>query len=261
MSVARAAPAMRALLAPQQAELLAQLAWTHTLLAFDFDGTLAPITEAHTAAQMRPRTVELLREVCKSFSCAVISGRGREDVTQRLGGAAVKYVIGNHGLEPGGRLAELEQEVAAARPPLAAALAAHPCIELEDKRYSLALHYRRCRRKGEAKRAIAAAVAALPREMRLVPGKQVVNTIPADAPNKGDALLALRDAEGAALALYVGDDVTDEDVFRLEQPGRLLGVRVGSSRHSAASYYLRDQREIDRLLTKLIALRANIEER
>ena len=55
--------------------------------------------------------------------------------------------------------------------------------------------------------------------------------------------------------MYVGDDVTDEDVFRLDQPGRLFTVRIGQSRTSAARYYLRQQREIDQLRTCLVALR------
>ena len=55
--------------------------------------------------------------------------------------------------------------------------------------------------------------------------------------------------------MYVGDDVTDEDVFRLDQPGRLFTVRIGRSKTSAARYYLRQQQEIDTLLEHLVALR------
>ncbi len=84
----------------------------------------------------------------------------------------------------------------------------------------------------------------------------MLNLLPAGAPDKGVALTRLRARERATVALYVGDDVTDEDVFRLGQPGRLLSVRVGRSRRSAASHYLRDQAEIDDLLARLVALRA-----
>ncbi len=91
--------------------------------------------------------------------------------------------------------------------------------------------------------------------MRVVPGKQVVNLVPLDAPNKGDALLALRDSTGADMAIYVGDDVTDEDVFRLDQPGRLFTVRIGTSKRSAARYFLKQQEEIDALLEALVQLR------
>ena len=51
--------------------------------------------------------------------------------------------------------------------------------------------------------------------------------------------------------------LTDEDVFRLDPSSRVVGVRVGASSASAAGYYLRSQREIDVLLARLVALRAD----
>ena len=169
----------------------------------------------------------------------------------------MKYVIGNHGLEPWAVSTEFEEEIDQARALLEGAFATWPEVDIENKRYSLALHYRRSRNKRLARSAIHEAVAALPMPMRIVPGKLVVNVIPERAPNKGDALLELRAAEQADTALYVGDDVTDEDVFKLDQPGRLMSVRVGESISSVASYFLRSQREIDRLLAKLVAQREN----
>lgn len=246
---------MKPLLVRENAEVLAQLAATRVLLAFDFDGTLAPIVERRDDAQMRVDTAVLFGAVCARYPCAVISGRGRDDVTGRLGGASVKHVVGNHGLELAAAMPEIEQEMREVGQRLAAALGGELGVELEDKRYSLALHYRRSRRKRAARAAITRALAALPAPVRIVPGKLVVNVVPGRAPHKGDALLALREQERADTALYVGDDVTDEDVFRLDQPGRLLTVRVGESRASAAAYYLHDQREIDRLLSRLIELR------
>jgi trehalose-6-phosphatase len=53
----------------------------------------------------------------------------------------------------------------------------------------------------------------------------------------------------------VGDDETDEDVFALDQPGRLLTVRVGTKRASQASYYVRNQAAVDDLLAVLVSLR------
>jgi trehalose 6-phosphate phosphatase len=97
--------------------------------------------------------------------------------------------------------------------------------------------------------------------MRIIPGKLVVNLVPAGAPNKGDVLLASRARAGADSALYVGDDVSDEDVFSLDRPGRLLSVRVGRSPRSAAAYYLRNQAEIEQLLSTLIELRRVVPKR
>lgn len=247
---------MSELLSRDNREVLAQLASARALLAFDFDGTLAPIVADPDAAHMRPKTAALLERVCELYPCAVISGRSRPDVAARLGRARVKYIVGNHGLEPGSRLSRFEREVRRASALLAEALRAEPGIDLENKRYSLALHYRRSRTKRRARAAIQQAVAALPTPMRLIPGKLVLNVVPEGAPDKGDALLALRDTARADIALYVGDDVTDEDVFKLDQPGRLLTVRVGEARWSAATYHLPDQRAIDRLLSRFIALRA-----
>lgn len=246
---------MMHLFAPENSGVLAQLAWARVLVAFDYDGTLAPIVTDPQRAFMRSRTSELLTRVCELYPSAVISGRSKADVLSRLGGAEVDHVVGNHGLEPGTRLEEFEQDMRQALEALRRSLSAIQGIEFEDKRYSLALHYRNSRNKELARRAIRDAVASLPVSTRIVLGKLVVNVVPDGAPNKGDALLELRTAAQADTALYVGDDVTDEDVFRLDQPGRLVSVRVGESRVSTAAFFLRDQREIDRLLFQLVRLR------
>lgn len=46
-------------------------------------------------------------------------------------------------------------------------------------------------------------------------------------------------------------------MFELDQPGRILTVRIGESSTSAATYFLRDQGEMDRLLATLVAPREN----
>jgi len=247
---------VKRLFAKQNLELLAQLAWSNVLLAFDYDGTLAPIVADRDLAKMRAKTAQLLCKVCQLYPCAVISGRSKADVSPRLGSARVKYVIGNHGLEPGRDLSEFASEIALVRPQLEHALSHCQGVELEDKIYSLAVHYRKSRQKRQARSAIRDAVLALPLAMRIVSGKLVVNVVPERAANKGDALLDLRAQAAANTAFYIGDDVTDEDVFTLDQPGRLFTVRVGRSKASAAKYFLRDQREMDALLAKLVDLRA-----
>ncbi len=246
---------MKHILSREHVELLAQLAWSRVLLAFDFDGTLAPIVADRDRAAMRTRTRMLLAAASKLYPCAVISGRSHRDVAARLVDTGTKYVVGNHGLEPGSDIARFEPEVAHARSLLEQALHRFPGLDIEDKRYSLAIHYRHARHKRAARVTIDAAVAALPRPMRVIPGKLVANVVPVGARNKGDTLLELRDREGADVALYVGDDVTDEDVFTLDQPGRLVAMRVGKTTSSAARFYLHDQHEIDSLLTHMVTLR------
>jgi trehalose 6-phosphate phosphatase len=246
---------MKPLLTRDNRSLLDQLAWSNVLLAFDFDGTLAPIVANRHRAAMRPRTARLFAAVCARYPSAVISGRAKADVGRRLNGAPVRFVVGNHGLEPGTRLSEFQRQMLRAHPALADALADVGGIDIENKRDSLAVHYRRSRQKARAREAIRRAVAGLAEPMRVIAGKLVLNVVPEAAPDKGDALIALRDEAGADVAMYIGDDVTDEDVFRLDEPGRLFTIRVGRSRASAARYYLRRQDEIDALLEHLAAAR------
>lgn len=247
---------MTDILAASHAGVLARLARSRALLAFDFDGTLAPIVRERDGAAMRARTERLLARLCTLYPCAVISGRGRADVAARLGAAPVPHVIGNHGLEPGADPAALARLARRARPLLADALRDWPGVEIEDKRLSLAVHYRGAARKRAARAAVERAVAALPVAMRVVPGRAVVNVVPAGAPDKGDALLALRARLGVEAALYVGDDGTDEDVFRRAAAAPLVAVRVGRGRTSAAAYFVRGQHQVDALLARLVALRA-----
>jgi trehalose 6-phosphate phosphatase len=245
---------MRGLLA--QSKVLETLAHSKTLLAFDFDGTLSPIVRDRDAAGLRARTSALFHTVCELYPTAVISGRARRDVAARLGNARVDFVVGNHGLEPGTDLAQARRVLDPARKQFSALSALAAGVELEDKRYSLAVHYRRARNRAAAQRAIRQVIASLQTPMRIIDGKCVLNVVPANAPNKGDALLKLRRKAKAEIALYVGDDVTDEDVFRIEQPSQLITARIGKSSSSAASYYLRNQREVDALLARLISLRS-----
>lgn len=246
---------MKHLLSRAGRELVEQLASAHCLLAFDFDGTLAPIVADRDAARMRAPTARLFERVAARYPVAVISGRARADVSARLGDADVPWVVGNHGLEPGGDMPRFERMITRTLPLLEALLADVRGVDVEDKRYSLAVHYRSARNKRDARAAIAAAVERLPDPMRVIAGKLVVNVVPARAPDKGDALLALRAEARADVALYLGDDVTDEDVFVLDEPGALVSVRIGRSVRSAAPYYLRDQKEMDVLLELLARAR------
>ena len=246
---------MKRVLSPRNVDVLAQFAWSRVLLAFDFDGTLAPIVTDRDEARMRVSTRKLFERVCRLYPCAVISGRSRDDVASRLGGIPVRYIMGNHGLEPGEHMSTFERQTALVLPTFEETLAGWPGIDIEDKRFSLAVHYRRSRRKRDARKAIYDAVAALPIPMRTIPGKLVINVLPERAPHKGDALLRLRAEERADTAIYVGDDATDEDVFEIDQPGRLMSVRVGRANSSSASFYLRSQWEIDAFLSRLARLR------
>ncbi len=245
---------MKYLLAARYQETLEALARTRALLAFDFDGTLAPIHPDRDLARMRDSTRALLDRACELYPCAVISGRALEDLRARLGPSRVKYLVGNHGIEPGEDLKALEQETTLVGPLLAEALSEIAGVELERKQYSLTVHYRGSKKRSHARKEIARVIQAIAPSMRTIAGKCVINLVPARALHKGDSVLRLLKLEKTAMVLYVGDDVTDEDVFELHQPDWLVTVRVGRHPSSSATFRLASQRQIDRLLERLIEL-------
>ena len=245
---------MKNILAPAQRPILEPFAWSRTLLAFDFDGTLAPIVARPDRAALRPSTKRLLSTLATLYPCVVISGRAASDVSGRLKDISLRGVIGNHGLEPWRATAVLSRRVRAWKPLLHAALRDEAGVEIEDKGYSIAVHFRRSRAKKRVRRRILEAAATL-EGVRLIRGIEVLNLIPAGSPHKGIALERERQRLACDTAIYVGDDETDEDVFALDQPGRLLSIRVGRKEASAADFYLETQSQIDSLLRTLIRLR------
>jgi trehalose 6-phosphate phosphatase len=232
-----------------------EIARARTLLVFDFDGTLAPIVEDRTAAQMREETRALLRATALLYPCAVVSGRSRSDVAARVGDVPLLAVIGCHGAEPGfGPLDRtLERRVAPWRGALERALRDDDDVEVEYKVFSIALHYRKARSWRDAERRALSAAAAL--EGALVfGGHAVVNVVPQGAPTKADAVRHLCERLRACFPVYFGDDRTDEEAFRCESVG--LSVRVGGEHGSSAQYRVPEQRQIDDVLRALVAARA-----
>ncbi len=245
---------MMHILLPENREPLEEFARSRLLVAFDYDGTLAPISADPARAPMRERTVELLRELCRRYPCVVISGRARDDVRRFVEGAALRAIAGNHGAELPGVEAQGKELVAEWRAQLRRELDGVEGVLVEDKTLSLSVHYRAACDKEAARAAINQAVSAL-EAARVIGGKDVVNLVPRGARHKGFALDELRRAEDCDAALYVGDDETDEDVFRMRRALRLFTVRVGESGASDAEYFVRTQREVDDFIAALLELR------
>ncbi len=242
------------ILSPEGASAIEEIARTRPLLAFDFDGTLAPIVPDRADAQVRPETRALLRTVSLLHPCAVVSGRCRDDVLRRLSGVPLAAVVGNHGAEAafGPLDCEAERRVASWRQPLEAALAGLPGIELENKRFSVAIHFRNAPSVEEAEQQVARAVAGVS-GARVFSGHAVVNLVPAEAPTKGVALRALCERLQVSTAVYVGDDITDEEAFRAEPVSH--AIRVGQASPSAARWFVPDQAAVDELLRAFVSAR------
>jgi trehalose 6-phosphate phosphatase len=224
---------------------------TKPLLAFDIDGTLAPIVDRPQDARLPDDVQRCLAALSRHNDVAIITGRSVSDARRMLA-FEPGYVIGNHGAEgmPAWRerAAAFVDTVRGWRDALSACRALGDAgVTVEDKRYSLSLHYRRAPDADAAYRAIRACLETLDPPPRIIAGKAVMNVLPRDAPDKGEALRALIGEARCSNVLYVGDDDTDEAVFGLHLPS-VLTVRVEAAPDSDATLFLRDQREVLTLL-------------
>lgn len=250
--------------------LVAEVAGRRPAFFLDYDGTLAPIVERPEDAVMASETREVLRRLAARFPAVVVSGRGRPDVAGLVDLPELTYA-GSHGFDiegpavDGGEhglryqaAAEAEPAVAAVTAALERELAGVPGAQVEPKRFTVAVHYRRVPegRFAEVEAAVDRQVAAHP-ELRKAHGKKVFELRPDLDWDKGRAVLWVLEALGldrpGVVPLYVGDDVTDEDAFRaLAERG--IGILVAEEpRETAARYRLRDPDEVRAFLERLPA--------
>jgi trehalose 6-phosphate phosphatase len=115
------------------------------------------------------------------------------------------------------------------------------------------VHYRQAIDHKLAERTLSAIFEKLSPAPRIISGKFNISLLPANAGDKGFAVVQLLLLSQKYRALYVGDDSTDEDVFSLHHPG-LFTVRVGDEDATAADYVIEDHEDIGRLLDLLLAL-------
>jgi trehalose 6-phosphate phosphatase len=226
------------------------------LLAFDYDGVLAPLVKEPDGAWMRPRTRALLARVVERYPVAIVSGRSWHAAARFLGGIDAT-IVGNHGFELGRPVRvppALAREVRGWRLRLERELAGTPGVFFEDKKSTLSVHWGWARGPEIARAQKAVYEAANRLEgTRLLPGKKVLNVLPHDFPTKGDAVRALVKRLRCDAAMVLGDDVTDEDAFAVGTP-LVFGVHVGRG-ESLAPWRLKRQADVDVLLELLIAAR------
>ena len=228
------------------------------LCVFDFDGTLSPIVAQPAQARLPPEIRKRLLALQKLTPVAILTGRSLADIRDRLG-FTTDFVVGNHGLEglpeSAQRRAGFEKICSGWHRSLQQAFVANgkfcPEILMEDKQVSLSIHYRHASDQAAVQHSLQQLFAMLTPAPRIIAGKFVFNLLPEGAGDKGSAFNQLMMLSGAATAIYVGDDVTDEDVFRLARPD-LLSVRIGYATDSAAAFFLPHAEDIVRLLDDLI---------
>jgi trehalose 6-phosphate phosphatase len=229
------------------------------LLASDYDGVLARLRDDPAAAVPEPGIGDLLARLAAvdGVTVALVSGRGVDDLRQTSGLAGPFRWIGSHGAEFDG---PLTGDLAARRDELAAALAplvdAVPGARLEVKPASAAVHVRTVADRDAAQRLLDAAASGpgAAADLTAKPGKDVLELAVTDA-DKGSALRRLREQVHAAAVLYLGDDVTDEDAFRVLGPED-VGIKVGAG-ETVATHRVSDLAGVRDVLERLVtALRA-----
>lgn len=224
------------------------------LLAFEFDGTLAPAVRERASASLRATTRELLAQLAAVHPCAVVSGRARQDLADRLRGVALAEIVGSHGAEPlppGAHELSVRRRVALWHAVLAPSLLEIPGVEIEDKELSLAIHFRRVRERAGAERRIRLALERIA-GARVVEGSCALDVVPEELPNPGGALKRLCLQLGVESALFLGERAAREDMRRAEVPG-LVAVQVGPA-PSGADWFVEDQGAVDDVLRAALEL-------
>ena len=248
------------------AELRARTGAGRPAVFLDYDGTLTPIVDDPAAATLPQAMRATLAGLAERWPVAVISGRGLEDLRERVGLDDLVYA-GSHGFELAGPgfafTAEHAEEflpaLDAAEAALRERLAGIEGHQVERKRFAVAVHYRRLADPADAarvERAVDAVLAEQPR-LRKGHGKKVFQVQPRLAWDKGRAVTWLLGRLGLdgddVVPLYIGDDLTDEDAFRALS-GRGIGVVLrDGERTTAADYALDDPDDVRRFLEALRA--------
>jgi trehalose-phosphatase len=221
-------------------------------------------------AALSPHMDRVLRSLAEQpvVSLAILSGRERADLQGRIGIPGLVYA-GNHGLEIQGPGFIFVEPAAAQCTEAVKELAAELRRKLhdiegalvEDKGLTLTVHYRLVpdTRVEDVRRVVHSILAASNHPFQLTSGEKAYEIRPRLYWNKGTAVEWIRQQldKPGALAIYVGDDHTDEDAFAALPDG--ITIRVGGSGETAARYTLADTAEVRRFLEWLDSqLRQNV---
>lgn len=225
------APPLRAprALLPLADDVRDRLLGVPLVVMLDVDGTLAPIVGRPEDAAVPPATRSAVAVLAARdrTHVALVSGRAAGDA-RRLVCVSNVWVVGNHGAEvvsPDGeetvdpQVAPYQGAMAQARARLARLLGPVAGVLVEDKQWTLSVHFRQADPKVVPSVQLSVERAAHELGLRVHEGKMVLEVRPPVRVDKGTAVFALAHRLGALAAdaalLFVGDDRTDEDAFRV----------------------------------------------
>jgi len=225
-------------------------------LMIDFDGTLTGIQPRPELAVLDTATRQALGRLAKHPRVRIWIVSGRQlAVLRGLAGVDGVKCLGLHGWEGGihrplsrSRLRAIRR----AKDEFRYALAGMRGLWIEDKGPVFVVHYRQAgvRNVVKARRIVRGLMPELGRGFRMVEGKKIWEILPAEVKGKGEAARSILVRQPAgAFAIYLGDDVTDEDAFGALP--RALTVRVGRAARTAARYRLRNPSEVREFLQRI----------
>jgi trehalose-phosphatase len=247
----------------------------HVLVATDFDGTLAPIVARPEMARLTESDRQVLKTIAGNpeFSVAIVTGRQMEEIRDlvQIDGA---YYAANYGMEIDGpnsfRFREPTGErarslIAALAPELDKAVSDISGAVVENKTLSITVHHRNV--EPELVSVVSHRVRALTDPgvsagtIRVREGnRKAIEVVPTDANDKGKAIGLILDRIGEIGArpwpIYLGDDVMDEDGFRVVNDLGGVSVLVGAENPAAteAQFSAVSTNEISHLIGRIAAV-------
>lgn len=236
-------------------------------LFLDFDGTLVPIQKDPAKCFLSDSIRKQLKSITDSNHCytVILSGRSLSDIKKRVGIKKI-YYGGNHGLDISGPSMRYIHPEAQRAKPIINAIERKLKKEtskiegtwLENKKYSLSLHFRSVKIQSilSVKKIFFKTASRLldKKILTVIKGKQILEFIPDVSWDKGKAVLwVLNHLKDKCLPIYIGDDQTDENAFEvLYKKG--ITIRIGKLKKTSANYYLNGSWEVSRLLKKVLEL-------
>ncbi|XP_068669796.1 probable trehalose-phosphate phosphatase F [Aristolochia californica] len=256
-------------------------------LFLDYDGTLSPIVDDPERAFMSNQMRAAVKNVAKYFPTAIISGRSRDKVYEFVGLTEL-YYAGSHGMDimgpvthstsinehpdclrstdKQGKEVNLFQPASEFLPMIDEVF--RSLIEntkdikgskVENNKFCVSVHYRNVDEQHwtTIAQVVHDILKGYPR-LRLTHGRKVLEVRPVIDWNKGKALEFLLESLGLSnsddvLPIYVGDDCTDEDAFKvLRESNKGYGILVSTRpKETNAFYSLKDPSEVMEFLRSL----------
>ncbi|KAF3650259.1 putative trehalose-phosphate phosphatase J [Capsicum chacoense] len=258
-------------------EIIALSKGKQIVVFLDYDGTLSPIVDDPEKAFMTTEMREAVRDTAKYFPTAIVSGRCRAKVFNFVKLSEL-YYAGSHGMDikapvkrrnykKGSNQSVLCQPakdflpmIAEVYKSLVEKTKSIPGAKVENNKFCLSVHFRRVEEKRWTE--LAEQVKSVTKEypkLRLTQGRKVLEIRPSIKWNKGNALEFLLESLGYAnsndvLPIYIGDDRTDEDAFKvLCDRGQGFGILVSKTpKETNASYSLQEPLEVMYFLNRLV---------